>query len=502
MDKTYIGLSLSSLTPGLESKPVTGVRLLDTNGDITGEAGNESGRVIEALYSDGTNEMAASILSKITGMVYRPYDGQGAILDPSAELGDGVTVGGMYSVLASADVYFDTLCATGIGAGGDDEIDEEYPYKSPMERQIERNYAETRSLIKKSNEQILLQVDNKMQGLSSSIDVKLDSITSTVTGLSGDVNSLSGNVSSLSQSVSTISQKVDSITLSVSNSESSSSISLNVGGVTVSSQKVQFTGDVVFAADLQDGRTVISGNNIQTGRISADYIKLGGDMNVYESLEDGNIGGTLGYTSGSLGGDGMHMESGGKRNGSEWVFGEVIVTDDGATLMYQGSKRGILSQVTCTDGSVSAEADGSLITWTGYGFVSNNEAYLGTSRQPWDAVYANTTEIQTSDRNKKNAIAYDVGTYDALFDALKPATFKLNSGTSGRRHLGMIAQDVEESLNACGISSVDFAGFIKSPRDDGEYDYALRYGEFVSLLIWQVQNLKKRVEVLESGKQN
>lgn len=269
MDKTYIGLSLSELTPGLESKPVTGVRLLDTNGDITGEAGNESGRVIEALHPDGTSEMAASILSKITGMVYRPYDGQGAILDPSAELGDGVTVGGMYSVLASTDVYFDTLCATGIGAVGDDEIDEEYPYKSPMERQIERNYAETRSLIKKSNEQILLQVDNKMHGLSSSIDVKLDSITSTVTGLSGDVNSLSGNVSSLSQSVSTISQKVDSITLSVSNSESSSSISLNVGGVTVSSQTIQFTGDVVFASDLQDGRTVISGDNIQTGSINA-----------------------------------------------------------------------------------------------------------------------------------------------------------------------------------------------------------------------------------------
>lgn len=269
MDKTYIGLSLSELTPGLESKPVTGVRLLDTSGDITGEAGNESGRVIEALHPDGTNEMAASILSKITGIVYRPYDGQGAILDPAAELGDGVTVGDMYSVLASEDVYMDTLGAASIGAGGDDEIDDEYPYKSPMERQIERNYAETRSLIKKSNEQILLQVDNKMHGLSSSIDVKLDSITSTVTGLSGDVNSLSGNVSSLSQSVSTISQKVDNITLSVSNSESSSSISLNVGGVTVSSQTIQFTGDVVFASDLQDGRTVISGDNIQTGSINA-----------------------------------------------------------------------------------------------------------------------------------------------------------------------------------------------------------------------------------------
>lgn len=295
MDKTYIGLSLSELTPGLESKPVTGVRLLDTNGDITGEAGNETGRVIEALHQDGTNDMAAAILAKVTGMVYRPYDGQGAILDPSAELGDGVTVGGMYSILASTDVYFDSLCATGIGAGGDDEIDEEYPYKSPMERQIERNYAETRSLITKSNEQILLQVDNKMQGLSSSIDVKLDSITSTVTGLSGDVNSLSGNVSSLSQSVSTISQKVDSISLSVSNYESSSIINLTANGITISSQTIQFTGDVVFKSNLRDGSTIISGDNIQTGSINAidlygcTLYATEGDNNYYTKMESDGL---------------------------------------------------------------------------------------------------------------------------------------------------------------------------------------------------------------------
>nr|DAG01715.1 MAG TPA: hypothetical protein [Siphoviridae sp. ctSMg55] len=269
MDKTYVGLSLSGLTPGLESKPVTGVRLLDTNGDITGEDGNETGFVVEAQHPDGSNAMAAAILSKLSGMVYKPYDGTGAMLDPAAELGDGLSVGGIYTVLASTDTNLDTLCASGISAGGGDEIDEEYPYKSPLERQVERNYATTRALIKKSNEQILLQVDNKMQGLSSSIDVQLNSITSRVSGLSGDVNSLSGNVSILAQSVSTISQKVDNITLSVSNSESSSSISLNVGGVAVSSQTIQFTGDVVFAADLQDGKTVISGDNIQTGSINS-----------------------------------------------------------------------------------------------------------------------------------------------------------------------------------------------------------------------------------------
>lgn len=495
MDKTYIGTSLAAMAPGLENKPVTGVRLLDTNGDITGEAGNETGFVIEALHPNGTNAMAAAILAEVSGMVYRPYDGQDAMLDPSAELGDGVSVGGMYSLIASADASLDTLYPVSIAAGGSDEIDDEYPFKSPLERQIERNYAETRSLITKSNEEILLKVENEISGLSSSVDVKLDSITSQVTGLAESVNGLS-------ESVSTISQKVDNITLSVSNSETSSVISLNVNGITVSSDTVSFTGDVVFASNLQDGTTVISGDNIQTGTITAAHIKLGGDMDVYEYVDSNTIGGTIGYTTGAFGGAGIHMAADGDYVNKEWRNGEVLVTSDGASVMFGGSKSGIISQITCYDSAVTLEADGGNLTWTGYGLVSNNEANLGTSRQPWDTVYANTTEIQTSDRNKKNTIAYDVGMYDALFDALKPATFKLNSGTSGRRHLGMIAQDVEESLVDCGIASVDFAGFIKSPRDDGGYDYALRYGEFVALLIWQVQNLKKRMEALEHGKGN
>ena len=501
MDKTYVGTSLAAMAPGLENKPVTGVRLLDTNGDITGEAGNETGFVIEALHPDGTNAMAAAILAEVSGMVYRPYDGQNAMLDPSAELGDGVSVGGMYSLIASADASLDTLYPVSIAAGGSDEIDDEYPFKSPLERQIERNYAETRSLITKSNEEILLKVENEISGLSASVDVKLDSITSQVTGLAESVNGLS-------KSVSTISQKVDNITLSVSNSETSSVISLNVNGITVSSDTVSFTGDVVFASNLQDGTTVISGDNIQTGTITTAHIKLGGNMEVYEYVDSDVMGGYLGYTIGGYGGSaGMHMRAETEYYSSDRTFrsGEVLVTGSGAALIYGkdvSSGDSIIAQVSCAASEVTLEIDSEQLAWTGYAFVSKGEANLGTSQQPWDTVYANTTEIQTSDRNKKNTIAYDVGMYDTLFDALKPATFKLNSGTSGRRHLGMIAQDVEESLVDCGIASVDFAGFIKSPRDDGGYDYALRYGEFVALLIWQVQNLKKRMEALEHGKGN
>ena len=53
-------------------------------------------------------------------------------------------------------------------------------------------------------------------------------------------------------------------------------------------------------------------------------------------------------------------------------------------------------------------------------------------------------------------------------------------------------------MQATGVSDMEFAGLIKSDRGDGTYDYALRYGEFIPLLIDQTQRSKKRLAALES----
>ena len=85
-------------------------------------------------------------------------------------------------------------------------------------------------------------------------------------------------------------------------------------------------------------------------------------------------------------------------------------------------------------------------------------------------------------------------------------SFRLRKGQSGRTHLGLIAQDVEAAMEAAGLTGMDFAGLIKSPRLDGEgkemdglYDYALRYGEFIALCIAEIQGLKGRVTKLEGS---
>lgn len=155
---------------------------------------------------------------------------------------------------------------------------------------------------------------------------------------------------------------------------------------------------------------------------------------------------------------------------------------------------------------------------------------IGASNHRFATVFAKTGSINTSDRNEKNTIA-DIDPEQAgkLIMGLKPSTFKFNDGTSGRTHWGLISQDIEELLPQIGMTDMDFAGFIKSPKTEdyyedvsetvtdeetgeektvtrkelktrvieGEYVYALRYSEFIAPLICMVQNQQKQIQDLE-----
>ena len=99
---------------------------------------------------------------------------------------------------------------------------------------------------------------------------------------------------------------------------------------------------------------------------------------------------------------------------------------------------------------------------------------------------------------------------------INPVSYKLKDGTSGRTHYGMIAQDVEETLDKLGMTAMDFAGFCKDHKTEvistegedglinqslklieGEYRYALRYDEFIAPLIKTVQLLQNQVDQLQ-----
>lgn len=254
--KVFVGQKALSLTEYDKSAPISGV-ILWVDDENCYEAGDDTGTVIEQDCPYATQQMANNLLATLQGYSYQGLEANGAKVSPIAELGDGITVNGLYTQLAYQNIRFSTGEVMDVAAPGSDETLHEYKTEGETTKQFTHQIAETRSLISKTSEEILLQVENELEGLSSSFSVQLQQIQSQVTGLNGQVSS--------------ITQKVDNITLSVSNGSTSSSISLSVGGVTVSSQTIQMNGLVTFTG-LANGTTTIDGACIKTGTIEASRI--------------------------------------------------------------------------------------------------------------------------------------------------------------------------------------------------------------------------------------
>ena len=227
------------------------------------------------------------------------------------------------------------------------------------------------------------------------------------------------------------------------------------------------------------------------------------------------------------------------RNGDEqsWNPWHKVLTDNiNATISaqhgYSSSKLpqiygngSVLQLGVDTNAAVGVALQGGVFREAGDGSLN-----LGNGSHRWAVVYSKTGTINTSDRNEKNTIAdIDPEQAEKLIMGLKPSTFKFNDGTSGRTHWGMISQDIEELLPQIGMSDLDFAGFIKSPKTEdyyedvsetvtdeetgeektvtrkelktrtieGEYIYSLRYDEFIAPLICMVQKQQRQIQDLE-----
>ena len=87
--------------------------------------------------------------------------------------------------------------------------------------------------------------------------------------------------------------------------------------------------------------------------------------------------------------------------------------------------------------------------------------------------------------------------YLAMLDAVTPRRFRLKEGTSGRYHVGFIAQEVEAAMAAAGVSDMEFGGWVKDTDEDGNDLYLLRYEEFIALLLEKLRQLEGRLEALE-----
>lgn len=178
-DKYYVGGDIISFADNGKYKPISRVTLLvDDENSLT--AGDDTGMEVIASCPHATQPMVNALLQTMKGYQYQAYKAGAANIDPAAELGDGVTVGGIYSPLSK--LSDDGRGYAGISSPGEAEMEDEYPAGGYIAQEFNRKIAETRSIITKTSEEIMLKVEG-IDGKYTEVKTTLDGLT--VTDASG-----------------------------------------------------------------------------------------------------------------------------------------------------------------------------------------------------------------------------------------------------------------------------------------------------------------------------
>lgn len=178
-DKYYVGGDITSFSDNGKYKPISRVTLLvDDENSLT--AGDDTGMEVIASCPHATQPMVNALLQTMKGYQYQAYEAGAANTDPAAELGDGVTVGGIYSPLSK--LSDDGRGYAGISSPGEAEMEDEYPAEGYITQEFNRKIAETRTTITKTSEEIMLKVEG-IDGKYTEVKTTLDGLT--VTDASG-----------------------------------------------------------------------------------------------------------------------------------------------------------------------------------------------------------------------------------------------------------------------------------------------------------------------------
>lgn len=477
-EKYFVGQDMTSFADNGRYKPISRVTLLlDDEKSLT--AGDDTGMEITASCPHATQAMVNTLLQKMKGYQYQAYEAGAANIDPAAELGDGVTVGGIYSPLSK--LSDDGRGYAGISSPGEAEMEDEYPAEGYITQEFNRKIAETRSSITKTSEAINLRIDG-VNGEVSSLKVSLGNVQSEVSG------KIDGNTAQ-----SLINQSIDKIELSVSSGSGGSTFTLKAGNTTLSTD----TLDLHVKAINIDG--TLKASQIQTGNI---YV---GD------LADGSNYATKNYVDNNAGLSQTEVD-----DRIDTYIDSTSITAEilrGRTVSLMANRRteigtielvdtstGYGISISTYDGGIQLDSGGNVYITSAYRTrlqLDDDAAKIGPTVWATDG-----TVIYSSDKNVKNSIDYDLSRYRQFLLDLKPCRFKYNEGQSGRYHIGMIAQDMEQSLADNGIAASEFSGWCKMPmRDENHnitgYTYGIRYDSLIPLNTLMIQELVKRVEALE-----
>lgn len=292
MTKHYIGQDLTGFDDNGKTRPISRLTLnLDNDNYIT--AGDDTGTELIGDCPYATQPMVDSLLKRLKGYQYQMFDATSVNLDPSAELGDGVTAGGIYSVISRIDD--NGIGFPSISAPGSAELEDEYPTEGPLTKFIKRESSSLRSTITKTAEEIKAEIIGE-DGAFAQLKLTVDGLQTTVEDVSGKYSTLQQTVDEFNTTVqginsnyTAVKQTADKIEWLVQG-EDSSSFTLTDRMATLAAASINLSGYVTFSnlsGSYNDtlNKTIIDGSLLRTGKIQG----LGDGNQSYWNLGTGEL---------------------------------------------------------------------------------------------------------------------------------------------------------------------------------------------------------------------
>jgi hypothetical protein len=336
-DKFFVGLDITGFENTGKYRPISRVTLMvDDENAFT--AGDDTGLEITASCPHATQEMVNALLTQLQGYQYQSFSADAVNLDPAAELGDGITVSGIYSTLSQLND--DGNGFPDISAPGEVALEEEYPSAGPMEQEFNQKIAQTRSLISKTSEEILLQVESEINGLSSSFSVQLQSITGRIDSLDGDFAEMSLTLDGLTVTDSTGKTVINGSMIQTSNLYVNAA---NING-TLTANQINLTGAITWV-DLDSG---VQGDINEAVNTANDAYDLAYDNQLPSYIKSTYISATEVRSPTISGGTIIGSEIYATEDGDTYA----MMDGDSFTLMRTGSSRP-RAMLEATDSDVS-----------------------------------------------------------------------------------------------------------------------------------------------------
>lgn len=294
--------SIDSAETSAKYDGYTGVRIIVGTNDDGKQAecfaGSEDGRVLEVTNPFGTEQMAKDILKTVQGFKYQPLKVSGAMLNPAAEIGDGISANGVYSGIFKRYTTFGRLMKSDVEAPSEEEIDHEYVYEAKENREYSRFVSNTKSTLKLQAGEIAARVtreggNSKSFGWTLTEDgfvlssgskevFKADESGITVTG---EIKATSGYIGSESSGFKITGSAIYKNMTSLS-STTTPGIYIGTDGISLGGGKFKVTSSGALYATTGTFTGSVYANQIQTGG-DAGYV----EYNQLSTYNQDGIGG-------------------------------------------------------------------------------------------------------------------------------------------------------------------------------------------------------------------